>query len=111
MTDALCTDDLDLSAVRVRGEILAIMRPIRIRADDPSMRTVEAKTRHGTAPVSNTVVSQMLRDARFPALRATRHIVGMCFHNEQRSSIYESLRPSEEDALRRHVDCRESAPI
>lgn len=111
MTDALCTDDLDLSAVRVRGEILAIMRPIRIRADNPSMRTVEAKTRHGTGPVSKTVVSEMPPGARFPALRATRHCVGKGFHNEQRSSIYESLRRSEEDAPRRHVHCRKSAPV
>jgi len=109
--DALCIDDPDLAAMRARGELLAILRPIRIRADNPSAQTMKAKTRHSTDPVSKTVVSEMLPGGRFPALRAARHFLGKGFHNEQRSSIYESLRRSEEDALRPDVDCRLSAPV
>ena len=67
MDDALYTDDLDLTAVRARDDLLAMLRLIRIRADNPSVRTLEARTRHSTAPVSKTVVSEMLRGARFPA--------------------------------------------
>jgi hypothetical protein len=110
MADALYTDDLDLAAARARGDLLAILRLIRIWADNPSARTVKAKIRHGAASVSKTVVSTELPGARFPALRATRHFLGMGFHNEQKSSIYESLRRVEEDAPHRHY-CRESAPV
>jgi hypothetical protein len=67
MDDAPYTDDVDLAAVRARDDLRAMLRLMRTRADDPSVRTSEARTRPSTAPVSKTVVSEMLRGARFPA--------------------------------------------
>jgi hypothetical protein len=67
MDDALYTGDLDLATVRARADLVRMLKLIHIRADNPSARTVEARTRHTTAPVSKTVVAEMLRGARFPA--------------------------------------------
>jgi hypothetical protein len=78
MDDALYTDDLDLAAIRARDDLLAMLRLIRIRADNPSVRTLEARTRHSTAPVSKTVVSQTLRGARFPAEAAMVSFLRAC---------------------------------
>ncbi len=39
---------------------------MRIRADNPSVRTPEARTRHRTAPVSKTVVSRRFGARGFP---------------------------------------------
>jgi hypothetical protein len=58
------TGDLDLAAVRSRGDLAALLREVRIRADHPSLRALEAKTRHGDIPLSKTAVAEMLRGAR-----------------------------------------------
>jgi hypothetical protein len=59
MDDARYTDNLDVAAIRARDDILVILRLMRVRADNPSVRTGDARTRHSTVPVSKTVVSQM----------------------------------------------------
>jgi hypothetical protein len=60
------TGDLDLGAVATRGELIALLQTVYARADRPSLRTLEARTRHGTTPLSRTPVSEMLRGTRFP---------------------------------------------
>jgi hypothetical protein len=59
MDDARYTDNLDVAEIRARDDILVMLRLVRIRTDNPSVRTRKARTRHSTAPLSKTVVSQM----------------------------------------------------
>lgn len=66
MDDAPYTDDLDLASVTTRGELAALLRTVHLRADRPSLRSLEARTRHDETPLSKTVVSEMLKDIRFP---------------------------------------------
>ena len=66
MDDAPNTDDLDLGAVSTPGELAALLRTVRRRADNPSLRTLEARTRHRDPPLSKTTAASMLKGARFP---------------------------------------------
>lgn len=60
------TDDLDIASVNSWEELSALLRMVHLRADKPSLRTLEARSRHGATPLSKTVVSEMLRGTRFP---------------------------------------------
>jgi Domain of unknown function (DUF5753) len=66
--DALYTADLDLASVTTHGELAEFLRTIHVRADKPSFRSLEARTRHHPtrARLSKTVVSEMLSGVRFP---------------------------------------------
>jgi transcriptional regulator with XRE-family HTH domain len=66
MVDAPYTGDLDLGAVSTRDELAALLRMVHLRADRPSLRILEARTRHSPAPLSKTAVSEMLKGTRFP---------------------------------------------
>ena len=66
MDDAPYTGDLDLDAVNTRDDLAALLRTVHVRADKPSLRILEARTRHTTSPLSKTAVAEMLRGARFP---------------------------------------------
>jgi len=66
MGDAPYTGDLDLAAVRTREDLAARLRTVHKRADRPSLRTLETKTRHLPSPLSRTVVAEMLKGTRFP---------------------------------------------
>jgi len=75
------TGDLDLAAVRSRGDLAALLREVRIRADHPSLRALEAKTRHGDIPLSKNAVAEMLRGARFTSVKVMRgEEVGSLFY-------------------------------
>jgi transcriptional regulator with XRE-family HTH domain len=60
------TDDLDIASVNAWDELSALLRTVHLRADKPSLRTLEARSRHSATPLSKTVVSEMLRGTRFP---------------------------------------------
>jgi transcriptional regulator with XRE-family HTH domain len=60
------TDDLDIASVNSWEELSALLRTVHLRADKPSLRTLEARSRHSATPLSKTVVSEMLRGTRFP---------------------------------------------
>jgi transcriptional regulator with XRE-family HTH domain len=60
------TDDLDIASVNAWEELSALLRTVHLRADKPSLRTLEARSRHSATPLSKTVVSEMLRGTRFP---------------------------------------------
>jgi transcriptional regulator with XRE-family HTH domain len=60
------TEDLDLATVTAREELTALLTTVHLRADRPSLRTLEARSRHGPTPLSKTVVSEMLKGTRFP---------------------------------------------
>jgi transcriptional regulator with XRE-family HTH domain len=66
MTDAPYTDDLDLAAVSTASELAEFLRTVHLRADRPSLRVLEARTRHELTPLSKTAVSEMLKGTRFP---------------------------------------------
>lgn len=66
MDDAPYTEDLDLASVTTYGELAALLQTVHLRADRPSLRTLEARTRHDETPLSKTVVSEMLKGVRFP---------------------------------------------
>lgn len=60
------TKDLDLAPVTTREELAAFLRIVHARADKPSLRKLEARTRHDATPLSRTVVSEMLAGKRSP---------------------------------------------
>jgi len=64
--DAPHTEDLDLASVTTRGKLAEFLQIVHVRADHPSLRVLEARTRRGPDPLSKTVVSEMLRGQRFP---------------------------------------------
>lgn len=66
MDEAPFTEDLDLASVSTHDELFALLRTVHLRADKPSLRVLEARTRHSDGPLSKTVVSEMLKGARFP---------------------------------------------
>lgn len=66
MEDAPYTSDLDLASVATREELAALLVKVRLRADQPSLRALEARTRHGPTPLSKTAVSEMLKGVRPP---------------------------------------------
>ena len=66
MDDAPNTDDLDLGAVNTLSELANLLRTVHRRADKPSLRTLEARTRHQDPPLSRTTVAKMLKGVRFP---------------------------------------------
>lgn len=66
MDDASYTEHLDLASITTRSELAEFLRIVHLRADKPSFRSLEARTRHAPTPLSKTVVSEMLRGVRFP---------------------------------------------
>jgi hypothetical protein len=64
--EAPYTEDLDLASVATYEELAALLQTVYLRADRPSLRTLEARTRHDETPLSKTAVSEMLRGVRFP---------------------------------------------
>jgi hypothetical protein len=64
--DAPYIGDLDLGAVNTRDQLVALLRTVYVRADKPSLRTLETRTRHDASPLSRTAASEMLSGARFP---------------------------------------------
>lgn len=78
MDEAPYTGDLDLAAVDTRDELLALLRMVYIRADKPTLRTLEAKTRHSAHPLSKTSVAEMLNGVRFPRKAVVLAFVKAC---------------------------------
>jgi transcriptional regulator with XRE-family HTH domain len=66
VVDAVHTGDLDLTAAATPAELTALLRTVHLRADRPSLRVLEARTRHDPTPLSKTVVSEVLKGVRFP---------------------------------------------
>jgi hypothetical protein len=66
VADAPYTGDLDLGAVGTRDDLASLLRIVRRRADEPSLRTLESRTRHTPSPLSKTTVADMLKGVRLP---------------------------------------------
>ncbi len=72
------TDDLDLASVTTRADLAALLRTVHLRADSPSMRRLEAQTRHDATPLSKTAVSEMLNGVRFPRKAVMAALLRAC---------------------------------
>jgi transcriptional regulator with XRE-family HTH domain len=66
MDDAPYTGDLDLGAVNTCEDLAVLLRAVHTRADKPSLRTLEARTRHSPTLLSKTATAEMLKGVRFP---------------------------------------------
>jgi hypothetical protein len=64
--DAPHTSDLDLSPVETWDELLVLLRQVHLRADRPSLRTLEARARRGRTPLSKSAAAEMLKGTRLP---------------------------------------------
>ena len=64
--DVLYTGDLDLDAVRTREGLAALLQTVYLRADKPSLRTLEARTRKGPTFLSKNIAGDICKGARFP---------------------------------------------
>lgn len=84
MVDALYTGDLDLAAVTTPAELATLLRTVHLRADRPSLRVLEARTRHHPTPLSKTVVSEMLKGARFPRKAVMTAFLRACGERDDR---------------------------
>jgi hypothetical protein len=76
--EALFTADLDLASVSTREDLARLLRTVHVRADRPSLRTVEAATRHYETPLSKTVLSEMLKGVRFPRKAVMASFLRVC---------------------------------
>ena len=88
MDDAPYTGDLDLGAVSTRGDLAALLRTVHIRADKPSLRTLEARTRHSPTPLSKTAVAEMLKGVRFPRKAVMVAFLQACGMTDDRVDVW-----------------------
>ena len=84
MVDALYTGDLDLAAPVTAADLAALLRTVHLRADRPSLRALEARTRHDPAPLSKTTVAEMLKGLRFPRKAVMVAFLRACGEDEDR---------------------------
>jgi hypothetical protein len=68
MDDALHTDDLDPAAVHTLDHLARLLRMVRAKANQPSLRQLEdrTRTRQGSTFLSRTAASEMLNGTRLP---------------------------------------------
>ena len=78
MDDAPYTEDLNLASVTTRRDLAALLQTVHLRADKPSLRTLEVRTRHDVAPLSKTVAAEILKGARFPRKAALASFLRAC---------------------------------
>jgi hypothetical protein len=78
VVDVTHTQDLQLEAVVSRADLAGLLQTVRSRADDPSLRALEVRTRHASTPLSRSVVSEMLRGIRFPRKGAMLAFLRAC---------------------------------
>jgi hypothetical protein len=67
MDDVPDIGDLGLATVRTPEDLVAKLQTVRRLADNPSLRTLETKTKHDETPLSKTTVGEMLKGVRFPS--------------------------------------------
>lgn len=78
------TEDLDLASVNSWEELSALLRTVHLRADKPSLRTLEARSRRSATPLSKTVVSEMLRGTRAPRKAVVLAFLQACGIQDER---------------------------
>jgi hypothetical protein len=88
VVDALYTGDLDPAAATTPAELARLLRTVHLRADRPSLRVLEARTRHDPTPLSKTVVSEMLKGARFPRKTVMVAFLRACGERDDRMEAW-----------------------
>lgn len=78
MNGYLFTEDISVHAARTRDDLAALLRIVHVRADRPSVRALEAKTRYYKTPLSKTVVSEVLKGTRFPRKAVMLSFLSAC---------------------------------
>jgi transcriptional regulator with XRE-family HTH domain len=84
MPDAPYTGDLDVTVVTTMDELATLLRTVHLRADRPSLRTLEARTRHDLTPLSKTAVSEMLKGTRLPRKAVMVAFLKACGEHDDR---------------------------
>jgi transcriptional regulator with XRE-family HTH domain len=84
VVDALYTGDLDPTAATTPADLAALLRTVHLRADSPSLRVLEARTRHGQTPLSKTVASEVLKGTRFPRKAVMVAFLKACGEHDDR---------------------------
>ena len=75
VADELDTSDLEVDEVSTRAELAALLQEVHVRAGMPSVRDLEARTRHA---VSKTVAAEILNGVRFPRKTAMVAFLRAC---------------------------------
>ena len=101
------TDDLDLASVNSREDLAALLRTVHLRADSPSMRRLEAQTRHHDIRLSKTTVSEMLNGVRFPRKAVMAAFLRACGVHDDHMEPW--LRTWERIAVREHGPAQHAA--
>jgi hypothetical protein len=76
--DAPYTGDLDLGAAGTRDELAMLLHTVHLRADKPSLRTLESRARHTSSPLSKTVAAELLKGERLPRKSAMVAFLKAC---------------------------------
>lgn len=80
MIERLDTADVDheLASVTTRLELAALLRVVHLRADHPSLRELEIRTRNAPVRLSRSTTSDMLAGRRFPRKAVLLVFLGQC---------------------------------
>jgi transcriptional regulator with XRE-family HTH domain len=89
VAEAVYTGDLDLAAAASPAELTALLRTVHLRADRPSLRVLEARTRHDRTPLSKTVVSELLKGVRFPRKTVMVAFLRACGERDDRIELWQ----------------------
>ncbi|WP_157880754.1 hypothetical protein [Streptomyces sp. Root1310] len=70
--------DHELASVTTRLELAALLRVVHLRADHPSLRELEIRTRDAPVRLSRSTTSDMLAGRRFPRKAVLLVFLGQC---------------------------------
>ncbi|MFD7938971.1 hypothetical protein ACFV4T_31355 [Streptomyces sp. NPDC059755] len=70
--------DHELTSVTTRQDLAALLRVVHLRADHPSLRELEIRTRNAPVRLSRSTTSDMLAGRRFPKKAVLLVFLGQC---------------------------------
>ncbi len=70
--------DIDVVAMSNRHELATMLKLVHLRADRPSLSSLEVRTRNDGTPLSKSSISAMLKGARFPRKAAMLALLRAC---------------------------------
>ncbi|WP_406010549.1 hypothetical protein OG440_33870 [Streptomyces sp. NBC_00637] len=70
--------DHELSSATTRDQLAALLRVVHLRADHPSLRELEMRTRNEPVRLSRSTTSDMLAGRRFPRKSVLLVFLGQC---------------------------------
>jgi hypothetical protein len=87
--DAPFTEDLPLTSVGTSEELGVLLRAVYLRADKPSLRSLEARTRHDPTPLYKSTVSGMLKSGRLPRKAIMLSFLRACGIREEQTGQWQ----------------------